>query len=146
MPLLTIRHHRRFYEPRLPHLLFIDGLYAGTMQGDEARIEVPRGSYDVKVQFGGLIPVGKRKLDLSVSASLAAVSVQHDTVLIYRDRERLWNLLFDIDLLVWVASLFVKLPPIYHILSDAFFVLWLLRLVLFRKRYYKLTLVPPEEK
>lgn len=31
-----------------------------------------------------------------------------------------------------------KLPPIYKILSDAFFAIWLVRLVLIRKRYYKI--------
>ena len=56
----------------------------------------------------------------------------------FHDRERLWNILFDIDLVLWVVSWFVTMPPIYRILSDAFFVIWLVRLVVIRKRYYKI--------
>ena len=56
MATLTIRHLRHFYEMRLPHLLFIDGLYAGTMQGDELSMQMPAGNYSLRVQFGGRVP------------------------------------------------------------------------------------------
>ena len=58
----------------------------------------------------------------------------------FQDRERLWNILFDIDLVAWLVSLFVTMPTIYKIVSDAFFAVWLIRLVAIRKRYYKIIL------
>ena len=136
---LTLRHQRRFYEPRLPHLIFIDDLYAGTMQG-ETQIQMPAGHYKMRVQFGGKIPLGKsgKSIDLSVSSTCDNVEVRQHTTFLFHDRERLWNLLFDIDLIVWVVSLFIPLTRLYRILSDSFFVIWLVRLLIIRKRYYRI--------
>lgn len=137
--MLAIRHNRHWHEPRLPHLVFIDGLYAGTMQVDSFTLELPPGNYSLKVQFGGKLPLGRsgRSVDLSVSAvtriELARGEAKNVT---FHDRERLWNVLFDIDLVLWLLSLFVAMPPLYKILSDTFFAVWLVRLVLIRKRYY----------
>ena len=139
MATLTLRHQRRFYEPRLPHLIFIDDLYAGTMQ-DETQIQMPAGHYKMRVQFGGKIPLGKsgKSIDLSVSSTCDNVEVKQHTTFLFRDRERLWNLLFDIDLIVWLVSLFIPLTRLYRILSDSFFVIWLVRLLIIRKRYYRI--------
>lgn len=139
MATLTLRHQRRFYEPRLPHLIFIDDLYAGTMQG-ETQIQMPAGHYKMRVQFGGRIPLGKsgKSIDLSVSSTCDNVEVKQHTTFLFRDRERLWNLLFDIDLIVWLVSLFIPLTWLYRILSDSFFVIWLVRLLIIRKRYYRI--------
>ena len=139
--LLTVRHIRRWYEPKLPHALFLDGLFAGMMQGDRLQVEVPQGIYSLRVQCGGRLPIGKsgRSIDLSLS-STATVTVKYGsgTVCEFHDRERLWNLLFDADLVAWAVSMFVTMPPLYKILSTAFFVIWLVRLFLIRKRYYKI--------
>ena len=139
MATLTLRHQRRFYEPRLPHLIFIDDLYAGTMQ-DETQIQMPAGHYKMRVQFGGKIPLGKsgKSIDLSVSSTCDNVEVKQHTTFLFRDRERLWNLLFDMDLIVWLVSLFIPLTRLYRILSDSFFVIWLVRLLIIRKRYYRI--------
>ena len=135
MAILTILHRRRFYEVRLPHLVFIDGLYAGTMRGDEMQVQLPAGRYQVRVQFGGQIPLGRsgKRIDLSVSSTRDDVEVKRAATVAFHDRERLWNLLFDIDLAVWVVSFFVPM-----IISDLFFAVWLVRLVIIRKRYYRL--------
>ena len=115
MATLTLRHQRRFYEPRLPHLIFIDDLYAGTMQG-ETQIQMPAGHYKMRVQFGGKIPLGKsgKSVDLSVSSTCDNVEVKQHTTFLFRDREWLWNLLFDIDLIVWLVSLFIPLTRLYR--------------------------------
>lgn len=143
MATLTLVHKRRFYEARLPHLLFIDGLYAGTMRADTYQLQLPSGSYQVRVQFGGCIPLGHsgRSIDLSVSSTHPKVEVHRSATLTFHDRERIWNLLFDVDLILWLVSLFLPLPRLYKILSDLFFVVWLVRLILIRKHYYKVTVV-----
>jgi hypothetical protein len=73
-----------------------------------------------------------------VSSEQESLTVQGNTVVEFHDRERLWNLLFDIDLAVWVVSFFVPMPRLYKIISDLFFAVWLVRLVIIRKRYYRL--------
>lgn len=140
--MLTIRHIRHWYEPRLPHAVFLDGLYAGMLKDDHLQLNAPRGNYDLKVQFGGRVPIGKsgKTIDVSVS-STKQIEVPYvgDVEYVFHDRERLWNIMFDIDLIAWVVSWFVTMPPLYKIISDVFFAVWLVRLVLIRKRYYKIT-------
>ena len=141
--MLTIRHIRHWYEPRLPHAVFLDGLYAGMLKDDQLQINAPRGSYELKVQFGGRVPIGKsgNTIDISVSSTKQIeVSQTGDVECVFHDCELLWNILFDIDLIVWVVSLFVTMPSLYSMLSYAFFAVWLLRLVLIRKKYYKITI------
>ena len=141
MPTLTIRHKRHWYEPKLPHAVFLNGYYAGTLKDGQLRGEVPPGNYALRVQFGGIISIGKKgkRIDLSVSSTeQVEVPMAGDVVCEFHDRERLWNILFDIDLILWMVSWFVQMPPLYKILSNAFFVIWLVRLVIIRKRYYKI--------
>lgn len=137
--MLTIRYIRHWYEPRLPHVVFLDGLYAGMVgQDDCLLLDAPRGTYDLKVQFGGRVPLGKsgKSIDMSVSSTKQIeISGSVDVEYVFHDRERIWNILFDIDIIVWVVSWFVQMPPVYKILSDAFFAVWLVRLVLIRKSY-----------
>lgn len=123
-------------------MVFLDGLYAGMLKDDRLQLNAPRGKYELKVQFGGRVPIGKsgRSIDMSVSSTKPiVVPSTGDVEYVFHDRERLWNLLFDIDLVVWVVSWFVTMPPLYKILSDAFFAVWLVRLILIRKKYYKIT-------
>ena len=144
MPTLTIRHKRHWYEPKLPHAVFLNGYYAGTLKDGLLRGEVPPGNYALRVQFGGIFPIGKKgkRIDLSVSSTeQVEVPMAGDVVCEFHDRERLWNILFDIDLILWMVSWFVQMPPLYKILSNAFFVIWLVRLVLIRKKYYKITTI-----
>lgn len=141
--MLTITHKRGKLDPRLPHLVFIDGQYVATMNSDRLRVEIPPGVYTLRVQFGGQVPIGKKgkTLDLSLSsAKQIEVPAHGDLDISFQDRERLWNILFDIDLVAWLVSLFVTMPTIYKIVSDAFFAVWLIRLVAIRKRYYKIIL------
>ena len=139
--MLIVRHIRHWYEPKLPHAVFINGYFAGMMKDNDARIEVPPGSYSLRVQFGGPLRLGKsgKSIDLSLS-STTQVEVPQNKVVVceFHDRERLWNILFDIDLVLWIVSLFVPMPLLYTILSNLFFEIWLVRLVVIRKRYYKI--------
>ncbi len=139
--MLTIRHQRHWYEPKLPHAVFLDGLYAGMLKDDLLQLDAPMGNYALKVQFGGRVPIGKngKSIDVSVSSTEhVEVARNGNTECVFHDRERLWNILFDLDLIAWVVSWFVAMPPLYKIVSDLFFAVWLVRLVLIRKRYYKI--------
>lgn len=140
-PMLTIRHMRHWYEPRLPHAVFLDGLFAGMLEDDRLRLNAPKGCYALKVQFGGRVPIGRigKSIDISVSSTKQIeVPSMGNVEYVFHDRERLWNILFDIDLIAWVVSWFVTMPPIYKIFSDVFFAVWIVRLVLIRKKYYKI--------
>jgi len=141
---LTIRHKRHWYEPKLPHAVFLNGFYTGTLKDGQLQGELPPGNYALRVQFGGQVPIGKKGkiIDLSVSSTeQVEIPPTGEVLCEFHDRERLWNILFDIDLILWIVSLFITMPPLYKILSDAFFVIWLVRLVIIRKRYYKIVTI-----
>lgn len=143
MPTLTIRHKRHWFEPKLPHAVFLNGYFVGMLENDQLRGEVRPGSYSLRVQFGGRIPIGKKgkSIDMSLSSTeQVKVPSTDEVVCEFHDRERLWNILFDIDLILWIVSWFVQMPPLYKILSDAFFVIWIVRLILIRKKYYKINI------
>ena len=111
------------------------------LKDDLLQLDAPMGNYTLKVQFGGRVPIGKngKSIDVSVSSTEhVEVARNGNTECVFHDRERLWNILFDLDLIAWVVSWFVAMPPLYKIVSDLFFAVWLVRLVLIRKRYYKI--------
>ena len=45
MSTLTIHHLRHWYEPKLPHAVFINGYYVGMMKDHDLRIEILAGIY-----------------------------------------------------------------------------------------------------
>ena len=69
--MLIIRHIRHWYEPRIPHMVFLDGLYAGMLKDDRLQLNAPRGKYELKVQFGGRVPIVPYVKKLPVAVSIA---------------------------------------------------------------------------
>lgn len=124
----------------LPLWVFINGQPLGVMRSESVTIELPEGTYNIAVKL--LFQVRKLRFGIEGS-SIVTASESLPLNLRVTDRERLWNILFDLDLVVWLASLFFTLPSpwnlVYHILSDGFFLTWIIRLIVVRKRYYKLT-------
>lgn len=123
----------------LPLWVFINGQPLGLMRGESVTIELPQGCYNVGVKL--LFQLWKLKFGIGGSCIVTATE-EVPAIMEIRDREKIWNILFDIDLVVWLASLFFNLPSpwniVYHILSDGFFILWIIRLILIRNRYYQL--------
>lgn len=124
----------------MPFLVFIDGAYAGPLTDGTLCLDVPTGNYDVRLQMGGTLPLGRsgKTVDLSLSSTASAGTKRDkDTTVTFSDSELLWNILFDIDLALWIVFLFVDEPPLYQLLSNIFFAVWLARLVVVRKRYFR---------
>lgn len=144
MALLIVKYGAKGLMARLPRQVLLNGQLIGILQGKEAHITLPEGQYRLKIAFGGPLRLGKtgKSIDLSLSTE-EAVNVHDDapTKVVFSDRERWWNILFDIDLVLWLAEFFITLPSpydlIYKVLSNVFFAIWMLRIVLIRKRYYK---------
>jgi len=145
MAILVITHKQKSLVPGLPYQVLINGQLVGMLSTPQARLNMPAGQYAVTIQAGGFVPIGKkgRGLDLSLS-STATVKVSEGayTCLDFQNKERWWDILFTIDLFLWLASLFFKLPHpwniVYHAVSDGFFLIWIIRLIVLRKRYFSL--------
>ena len=139
MPILTL-HRRQMFKLSIPYWVFINGQPIGIMQGKEVSIELPPSQFDlsIKILFRLLkwqfYIGGKRKVLLSEGEHLH---------LMITDKERWWNLLFDIDLVFWIAKFFFELPypwdTVYEVASNGFFILWLARIWMIRNNYFELT-------
>lgn len=58
----------------------------------------------------------------------------------FRDRERGWDILFGIDIVLWIVKRFLHLAApwtwIYEIFTNGYFILWLLYEWRIREKYY----------
>lgn len=125
------------------------------MQNPQARMNLSSGQHLLTVRCGGYLPIPftKKTITLSVEASeTIEVSENKYTEVRYENRERWWNILFDIDLVLWFVRIFMTIPEpwglVYDIVSNVSFAVWLLHFYLYRKRYFKFRVThsatPPE--
>ena len=139
MAILTLHRKPLIGKFALPLWVFVNGQPVGMMRGETASIRIPAGTFSLAVRL--VFRIWKWTLEIG-GEDVVTTSEDFPTSIRITDRERLWNILFDIDLAVWLASLFFTLPGpwniIYHILSDEFFVVWIVRIILVRKRYFQL--------
>jgi len=136
MALLTL-HRRQMFKLSIPYWVFINKQPIGIMQSKEVSIQLPEGQYDISIRI--LFRLFKWQFHLGGSKK---VSIQADETkhLFITDKEKWWNILFDIDLVLWLAKLFFELPHpwniVYEIISNGFFVIWIARIWLIRDRYF----------
>ncbi len=138
---LVIHHHHGKLSLPLPYYIYINGQLVGFVRGREVRGTVPPGRYAVGVKVP-LLP-GKWEFSLSSSAEVS-VAEGESVTLTFSTRERWWDLLFNLDLACWLLSLFFTIPHpwniVYHVLSEGFFAVWLIRLWRIRRNYFKVAI------
>ena len=138
MPILTL-HRSQMLKLSIPYWVFINEQPIGIMQGKEVSIELPSAQFDLSIKilfrlFKWQFSIGgKRKVCLSEGEHLHLMII---------DKERWWNILFDIDLVLWLAKIFFELPHpwniVYEVVSNGFFALWLARIWFIRDRYFQI--------
>lgn len=120
--------------PALPHKLFINDQFVGLMQTPKVDVELPQGTYQVRIQ--SIIP-------LLSSTTLVRIAEGMRNVLTFFDKEKLWDIVFWVALLLELVHLFLDLPRpwniAYHIVDNGLFILWLCYEWAIRKRYFGLT-------
>ena len=115
-----------------PHELLINGQLLGVMK-DTVRINIPQGQFHVTL----------RSMFKFIETSVDVEIPEGETVeILYGDRERLWNILFNLDLALWLLKRIIHIgepwDTLYEIISNGFFAVWLLRIWIIRKRYFKM--------
>lgn len=135
MALLTISSKRKQLV-NLPHYLLIDGQLLGLMKGKLVNIQLPAGNYEITV----------RSAYKFIESTIAVqIGDEECKKVVFSDREKFWNWLFNLDLVLWLIKRFITIPApwggIYEIVSNGFFAIWLLRIWIIRKRYFKLEMV-----
>jgi len=135
-----VLHRKQLLNIGIPLWVLVDGRPLGIMNGKGVNITLPAGEHEVAVRM--VFQLFKWQFYIGGSRKVA---VDEDEVRHLRitDHERIWNILFDIDMVLWIAEFFVTLPHpwdmVYKIVSDGFFAIWLLRIWIIRKRYFQLS-------
>ena len=119
--------------PALPHKLFINNQFVGLMKGVEVNIDMPEGDYLVMIQ--SVVPFFSATEQVSVQGGVR-------NVLTFSDREKIWDALFVVDMVLWVAELFFELPSpwniVYQVFTNGYLVAWLVYEWVIRKRYFRM--------
>ena len=136
MSIITI-HRKQTFKFAIPYLVLINRQPIGIMQNKEISIQMPPGFYNIGVRIIGKL--WKWTFSIGGENNIILNENQHLNLFV-TDKERWWNILFHIDLILWLVSIFYTLPHpwnlIYEILSNGFFAIWIIRLWIIRKKYF----------
>lgn len=128
---LTIRKECSEFMAKLPNRIFINGRLVGIMQQKEVAIMIPKGKYSIMIQSAMPFMYATDELEIEQGV---------ENVVTFKNRERIWDILFTIDLILWIAGFFITLPEpwdmVYEISTNAFLAIWLIYEFCIRKKYY----------
>lgn len=118
----------------LPYWLYIDGRPMGIMKRD-ANIQLPNGTYSL----GIWLVFRLWKWQFRLGKELRIMMLNEDLNVEFWHDEPIWDTIFNVDLVIWLLTCFIDIPSpwniVYHVLSDGFFIIWLIRLWKKRKDY-----------
>ena len=134
MPRLVITQKKRGkFALRIPHYILINGRMIGLMRDESVTLNVPPATFELRIQSV-----------FKWFFSSAVVSTHEGTVthIDFSDREKWWDILFVIDIILWCVKRFLNLAApwtwIYEIFTNGYFVAWLIYEWCIRKRYFRL--------
>ena len=132
MPRLIITSRLGAMMSRMPHRIYVNGQLIGVMNTQSVRIEMPAGVYSITIQ--SIVPFLSSTQQVTLRSGI-------DTHLDFYSRERVWDILFSIDLILCIIKLFLTFPTpwnwIYEVATNGFFIVWLIYEWSIRKHYYK---------
>lgn len=130
---LTIKKETSELMAKLPNRIFINGRFVGIMQQKKVSIMIPEGTYNIMIQ--SVFP-------FMYATCIVEINQGVENVVSFKNRERIWDILFTTDLVLWIAGFFVTLPEpwnmVYEISTNTFLVIWIVYEFCIRKRYYKI--------
>lgn len=115
----------------IPHYLLINDQVLGIVKGKDVRINIPSGRYKITI----------RSMYKFIEGSAEVyVPINETKRLTFSDKDKIWNWLFNVDLILWIIKRIIHVPEpwgtVYEIVSNGFFVIWLLRIWIIRKHYF----------
>lgn len=132
--LLTISKECSELMAKLPNRIIINGRIVGVMQQKTVSLRIPKGEYNIMIQ--SFIP-------FLYSSDEVEIQTGVENVVSFKNRERIWDILFSIDLVLWIAGFFVTLPVpwdmVYEVATNVFLAVWLVYEFCIRKKYYRIT-------
>jgi len=130
---LTIEKETSELMAKMPNRIFINGRFVGIMQQKKVSIMIPKGQYNIMIQSA--IPILYATDEVEIEQGV-------ENVITFKNREIIWDILFALDLVLWIAGFFITLPApwdtIYEIATNTFLVAWVIYELCIRKKYYRI--------
>lgn len=124
----------------IPHYLLINDQLLGVIKGNEAHVNLPPGRYKVTI---------RSMYKFIESLADVYVPIGESKRLTFTDKDKIWNWLFNIDLVLWFLKRILHVPEpwgtIYEMVSNGFFAVWLLRILIIRKSYFNIEEKQPKD-
>ena len=124
----------------IPHYLLINDQLLGVFKGSEAHVNLPPGRYKVTI---------RSMYKFIESSADVYVPIGESKRLTFTDKDKIWNWLFNIDLVLWFLKRILHVPEpwgtIYEMVSNGFFAVWLLRILIIRKSYFNIEEKQPKD-
>ena len=117
----------------LPHKIYIENYYKGIVKGKSATINgFPLGRYNIMIQ--SMIPYFSSSSTIEIKEGSNTVE--------FKDKEKIWDILFTIDIVLWIVKRFITLEPTinlwYEIITNGYLILWIVYELSIRKKYFKI--------
>lgn len=130
---LTIEKESSELMAKLPNRIFINGRLVGIMQTKKVSIMIPEGKYSIMIQSA---------IPFLYATDIVEIEKGVENVVEFKNRERIWDIVFTIDLILWIAGFFFSLPApwdmVYEISTNAILAIWLIYEFYIRKKYYRI--------
>ena len=130
---LTIEKETSELMAKLPNRIFINGRLVGITQQKKVSVMIPKGRYSIMIQS---------PLPFLYATDEIEIERNVENVVAFKNRERIWDILFTIDLVLWIVGFFVTLPTpwdlVYEIATNTFLAVWLIYEFCIRKKYYRI--------
>ena len=132
---LEIEDHSTMMGMSLPHKIFFNGQLLCIMKKKAKISGIPCGKYKFTIQ--SMFPFISAETEIEIR--------QGENKVTFTDKEKFWDVLFTIDLILMVVHWFVHLPDnidlIYRIVTDGYFIIWLIYEWTIRKKYFKISML-----
>lgn len=116
-----------------PHYLLINDQLLGVFKGNEAHVNLPPGRYKVTI---------RSMYKFIESSADIYIPIGESKCLTFTDKDKIWNWLFNIDLILWFLKRILHVPEpwgtIFEMVSNGFSAVWLLRIWIIRKIYFNI--------
>lgn len=117
----------------LPHKILFNGQLLGILKKKAIKIkDIPIGKYKLKIQ--SMIPFFFSELIIDIKKG--------ENTIVFTDREKFWDIVFTIDLILMIIDWFITFPKntetIYQIVTNGYFIIWIIYEWIIRKKYFKI--------
>lgn len=118
------------------YCLYIDGIIISILKGKTEKVYLTPGNHTITIKV--IVPILKWTITFVSTRTINVPPL--GTSICFGNKERIWNLLFDLDLLLCIIGFIVDIPSpwniVYEVMSNGFFIIWIIHLWHIKDNYF----------